>query len=71
MVIGDGPFLQGARFTVADIYLAMLASWSIDMAPEHCWWSNAVLARHYDAVLARPGCRRAVEQEQGPLSSGV
>lgn len=70
-VIGDGPFLLGAQCSVADLYLAMLASWSSDMEPADRWWSNPVIARHYDAVLARPGCRRAVEQEGGSLSSGA
>ena len=69
-VIGDGPFLLGAQCSVADLYLAMLASWSSDMEPAERWWADPVIARHYDAVLARPGCRRAVEQEGGSLSSG-
>ncbi len=70
-LLADGPFLLGERLCVADIYLAMLSSWSSDMEPGDRWWSRPALARHYDAVLARPGCRRAVEQEGGTLSSGA
>ena len=68
-VVGDGPHVVGAQFTVADPYLAMLSSWSTEMAPEHRWWNEPALAAHYDAVLGRPGCRSAVEQEGGTLSS--
>jgi hypothetical protein len=34
------------------------------------WWSVPAIAAHYDAVLARPGCRKAVEDEGGSLSAG-
>ncbi len=67
--LGDGPFLLGDRYSVADAYLAMLSSWSTDMEPSAQWWSTPALSRQYDAVLARPGCRRAVEEEGGPVST--
>jgi glutathione S-transferase len=70
-VVGAGPFVLGDAFSVADPYLAMLSSWSTEMAAEHRWWNEPALAAHYDAVLARPGCRSAVEQEGGTLSSSA
>ena len=66
----EGPFLQGARFTIADVYLAMLSSWGTEIEGAGSWWADPTLAAHYDAVLARPGCRQAVEQEGGSLSAG-
>lgn len=69
-VVGDGPYVLGGAFSIVDPYLAMLSSWSTDMAPEHRWWSDARLAAHYGAVASRPGCRRALEQEGGSLSAG-
>lgn len=69
-VVGDGPFVLGAAFSIADVYLAMLSSWSSDMDAGHRWWDEPRLAAHYDAVLARPGCRSAVEQEGGLLAAG-
>ena len=67
--LGAGPFLQGDRFTIADVYLAMLSSWSTDMAEAAGWWRVPSIAAHYDAVLSRPGSRRAVEAEGGSLST--
>ena len=66
----QGPFLQGATCTIADIYLAMLSSWGTEIEGAGSWWADPTLAAHYDAVLARPGCRQAVEQEGGSLSAG-
>jgi glutathione S-transferase len=66
----QGPFLQGGTFTIADIYLAMLSSWGTEIAGAGSWWADPTLAAHYDAVLARPGCRQAVEQEGGSLTAG-
>lgn len=70
-VVGDGPFVLGDAFSVGDAYLAMLSSWSSDMPAGHRWWDSPALARHYDAVLARPACLRAVAAEGGSLSSGA
>ena len=66
----QGPFLQGDAFSIADIYLAMLSSWGTEIEGAGSWWADPTLAAHYDAVLARPGCRQAVEQEGGSLSAG-
>ena len=67
--LGSGPFLLGGAFTIADIYLAMLSSWGTELEGAAGWWANPSLAAHYDAVLARPGCRKAVEDEGGSLSA--
>ena len=67
--LGSGPFLQGNAFSIADIYLAMLASWGMDLPGDESWWADAKVAAHYDAVLARPGARRAVEEEGGSVST--
>ena len=68
--LGAGPFLQGNAFSIADIYLAMLSSWGTELPGDARWWSDAKVAAHYDAVLARPGARRAVEEEGGLVSTG-
>lgn len=68
--LGDGPFVLGADFCVADAYLAMLSSWGTELPAGARWWEQASIARLYDAVAARPGCRRALEDEGGSLSSG-
>ncbi|MGI9188175.1 MAG: glutathione S-transferase family protein [Gaiellales bacterium] len=67
--LGSGPFVLGETFSIADIYLAMLSSWSADMEGGASWWTVPVIAAHYDAVLARPGCRKAIEAEGGSLSA--
>jgi len=67
--LGAGPFLQGNAFSIADIYLAMLSSWGMDLPGDARWWADANVAAHYDAVLARPGARRAVEEEGGSVST--
>lgn len=68
--LGSGPFLLGARFTIADIYLAMLSSWGTELPGDANWWSVPSMAAHYNAVLARPGCRKAIEDEGGSLVAG-
>ncbi len=69
--LGDGPFILGDRFTVVDTYLAMLSSWGTELPEGSRWFEQPAIARHYDAVLARPGCHRAVADEGGSLSSGA
>ena len=68
-VVGAGPFILGSTFTVADIYLAMLSSWSTDLPAGRRWWDAPALRDHYNAVLARPGCRKAIEDEGGTLTA--
>jgi glutathione S-transferase len=67
--LGSGPFLQGNAFSIADIYLAMLSSWGTELQGAASWWADTKVAAHYDAVLARPGARRAVEEEGGSLGT--
>jgi glutathione S-transferase len=67
--LAKGPFLLGQTFTIADIYLAMLSSWGTELPGDANWWTVPSLAAHYNAVLARPGCRKAIEDEGGPLSA--
>ena len=67
--LGSGPFLLGSTFTVADIYLAMLSSWGTELEGDASWWADPSIAAHYNAVLARPGCRKAIEDEGGSLSA--
>ena len=67
--LGSGPFLQGNAFSIADIYLAMLSSWGTELPGDAGWWADSKVAAHYDAVLARPGARRAVEEEGGSVST--
>ncbi|MSX02470.1 MAG: hypothetical protein F2813_04835 [Actinobacteria bacterium] len=66
--IGDGPFLLGGRFTVADGFLAMLTGWGEEFAPGSRWSDDAVLARHYNAVAARPAAGAALVAEGFPQS---
>lgn len=68
--LGSGPFVLGEAFSVADVYLAMLSSWGDEIEGDATWWSVPALAAHYNAVLARPGCRKALEDEGGSLSAG-
>lgn len=69
--LGAGPFALGERFTVVDPYLAMLSSWGTELPEGSRWWEQPAIARHYDAVLARPGCHRAVADEGGTLATGA
>jgi glutathione S-transferase len=67
--LGNGPFLLGDTFSIADIYLAMLSSWGTELDGDANWWTVPALAAHYNAVLSRPGCRKAIEDEGGTLSA--
>ena len=58
---GGGPFLLGARFTVADLSLAMITRWSRWAATPG--FARPHVRRHVDAVAARPAYRRMLEQE--------
>ena len=50
--LGDGPFVLGQRFSAADIYAAMLISWSEDVAT--LFKRQPKLKQLYTAVTARP-----------------
>ena len=66
--IGDGPFLIGTQFTVADAFLAMLTGWSQDLDAGSRWSDNAALAAHYNAVAQRPAAGAALVAEAFPTS---
>ena len=50
--LGDGPYLLGEQFCVADIYLALLATWHSERALMFAQYPN--VARNVEAVLQRP-----------------
>jgi glutathione S-transferase len=57
----EGPYLAGAAFSVADIYLAMLVRWSRNL-PNPAW-SRPNVKRCCDRVVARPAFQRALTAE--------
>ena len=61
LAASGGPFLLGARFSVADLSLAMLSRWSRWAKRPGFDYPN--VRRHVDAVAARPAYRRMLEQE--------
>ncbi len=66
--IGDGPFLIGRQFTVADGFLAMLTGWSGDLSPGSRWADNPTLAAHYNAVAQRPAAGTTLVAEGFPAA---
>ena len=64
--IGDGPFLIGAQFTIADGFLAMLTGWSGDLSAGARWSDNPTIAAHYNAVAQRPAAGAALVAEGFP-----
>jgi len=67
--IGDGPFLVGTQFTVADGFLAMLAGWSGDLSAGSRWSDNPRIAAHYNAVAQRPAAGAALVAEGFPAAA--
>ncbi|MDP4603200.1 MAG: glutathione S-transferase family protein [Solirubrobacteraceae bacterium] len=66
--IGDGPFLLGAQFTVADAFLATLTGWSADLSAGCRWPENPAIAAHYNAVAQREAAGRALIAEGFPAT---
>ncbi|MCX6370077.1 MAG: glutathione S-transferase family protein [Solirubrobacterales bacterium] len=64
--IGDGPFLVGPQFTIADGFLAMLTGWSGDLSAGSRWLDNLTLAAHYKAVAQRPAAGEVLVAEGFP-----
>ena len=64
--IGDGSFLIGAQFTIADGFLAMLTGWSGDLSAGSRWSDNPTLAAHYKAVAQRPAAGEVLVAEGFP-----
>lgn len=58
--LGEGPFLLGRRMSAADIYAAMLCTWSPDM--KALFAQFPALARMYDAVLANAAVKAVWER---------
>jgi glutathione S-transferase len=67
--IGDGPFLIGTQFTVADGFLSMLTGWSGDLGAGSRWSDNATLEAHYNAVAQRPAAGAALVAEGFPAAN--
>lgn len=57
----NGPYLAGAAFSAADIYLAMLVRWSRNL-PDPAWTRPAI-KRNCDLVVARPAFQRTLAAE--------
>lgn len=66
--IGDGPFLIGRQFTVADGFLAMLTGWSGDLSAGSRWSDNPTIAAHYNAVAQRPAAGASLVTEGFPAT---
>lgn len=62
--IGEGPFIAGATLSAADIYAAMLLSWSDDMNAQ--FQRQPKLKRLYDAVSAVPAVRKVWDRNEMP-----
>ena len=56
-----GPYLLGQRFSAADLYLAMLARWSRNMAKPATSHTN--VKRLVDLVAQRPAFKRMMQAE--------
>jgi glutathione S-transferase len=57
-----GPYLLGARFSVADLYLLMLARWTRGMAnPAR---DRTSVRRLLDRLIERPAVQRALATEK-------
>ncbi len=63
-----GPYHLGERFSLADIYLVMLATWSEPI--EELLSACPAVARCFELVAARPAVRRCLEQQGGAGSAG-
>lgn len=57
----DGPYLLGEQFSVADIYLAMLARWTRKQAKPATAYAN--VKRCVELVTARPAYQRMLKAE--------
>lgn len=63
-----GPYHLGERFSLADIYLVMLATWFEPMA--ELWSACPAVARCFELVAARPAVRRCLDRQDGTGSAG-
>jgi glutathione S-transferase len=60
-LVGAGPYVMGASFTVADIYLFVICSWLPHVGIDPSRWPN--LAAHTARVAARPAVLAALTAE--------
>ena len=56
-----GPYLLGAEFTAADMFLVMLAHWSRKMAKPACGYPQ--IGKLMALIEARPSYRRMMVEE--------
>ena len=57
-LLGDGPWVMGEDFTIADIMTGHLARWAVNA---NVGLDNAALSAYFDRVQARPAWIRAHE----------
>jgi glutathione S-transferase len=62
--MGKGPFILGDKISAADIYAAMLLTWSDDVAV--LFAKHPKLKRLYDAVAAAPAVRKVWDRNGMP-----
>jgi glutathione S-transferase len=60
--IGDGPFILGNTMSAADLYAAMLLTWSNDV--DGLFAMHPKLKRLYDAVAASPAVRKVWDRNE-------
>lgn len=63
-MLGDGPFVLGQQMSAADVYAAMLITWSEDF--DALSQRLPKLRRLYDAVAANPVVRKAWDRNDMP-----
>jgi glutathione S-transferase len=63
--LGSGPFIHGNRYSLADIYLVLMAIWLDDMARLRSELPR--VARLFDAASRRPATRRVLELHEVEL----
>ena len=63
--LGEGPFIHGDRYSLADIYLVLMAVWLDDMDKLRAELPR--VARLFDAASQRPATRRILELHEVEL----
>ena len=59
--LGDGPFLTGNRFTIADAYLFVMLGWTAVTDIDLARWPN--LTAFYERAAQRPSARQVLQFE--------
>jgi glutathione S-transferase len=60
-LLGEGPYLLGETFSVADLYLHMLTRWCRRLPRQA--WSLPHVGAHYARISERPAVMRMLEQQ--------